>query len=181
MVRTTPQERGTRWYRELVTDDPKHEESDINHFELPLLMFSLWASFSSSRQKRSEGWQEATLLLLPAHKSGCHLHTPGILSPWQLMISSSRAPGVPNRMQESCSVRAGTSRVCTPGVCTALKVRLLLSAHIQSEQMNLCVSVFYTSRQEAGNSASEVDLSIFPEILGCNEVLYMFWFFRGHW
>lgn len=29
--------------------------SDINLFELTLLMFSLWASFSSSRQKRSEG------------------------------------------------------------------------------------------------------------------------------
>lgn len=71
--------------------------------------------------------------------------------------------------------------MCTPGVYTALKVRLLLSAHIQSEQMNLCVSVFYPSRQEAGNSASEVDLSIFPEIFGYNEVLYMFWFFRGCW
>lgn len=79
-------------------------------------------------------------------------------------------------MQESCSVQSGTSQVCTPGVYTALQIRLLLSAHIQSEQMNLCVSVFYPPRQEAGNSASEVDLSIFPEIFGYNEVLHMFCF-----
>lgn len=176
MVRTT-QERGTRWYRELVTNDPKCEVSDINLFELTLLMFSLWASFSSSRQKRSEGGNAPSPASTQSWVSPSYPWHPESVTAYDFLFQ------VPRGAKQDARVLLCVGRdirVCTPGACTALKVRLLLSAHIQSEQMNLCVSVFYTSRQEAGNSASEVDLSIFPEIFGCNEVLYLSWVFRGH-
>lgn len=140
-VRTSPRERGWRRCRWLATNDQKCEESDRHHFELPLSKLSHRASLSSSRQKWSTAWQEAMLLLLQAHKAGCHLPTSAILSPWQLMISSSKSPGMPNRMQESLCVVRDIPSAYTWSVYCSESQTASVSTYSKWTDESVCVSI----------------------------------------